>query len=49
VIRDAYLSEYEISNFEKGNLTAIITAMYQKSGPHLDDVLYIYGTNTMIS
>jgi len=42
VIRDAiraYLSEYEISNFEKGNLTAIITAMYQKSGPHLDDVL----------
>jgi CopG family transcriptional regulator, nickel-responsive regulator len=42
VIRDAiraYLSEYEISKFEKGNLTATITAMYQKSGPHLDDVL----------
>ena len=42
VMRDAirtYLSEYEISNFEKGNLTATITAMYQKSGPHLDDVL----------
>jgi CopG family transcriptional regulator, nickel-responsive regulator len=42
VIRDAirtYLSEYEISKLEKGNLTATITAMYQKSGPHLDDVL----------
>lgn len=42
VIRDAirtYLSEYEISKFEKGTLTATITAMYQKSGPHLDDVL----------
>jgi len=42
VIRDAirsYLSEYEISKLEKGNLTANITAMYQKSGPHLDDVL----------
>jgi hypothetical protein len=24
---------------EKGTLTAIITAMYQRSGPHLDDVL----------
>jgi CopG family nickel-responsive transcriptional regulator len=42
VIRDAirsYLSEYEVSRFEKGNLTATITAMYQKSGPHLDDML----------
>jgi CopG family transcriptional regulator, nickel-responsive regulator len=42
VIRDAiraYLSEYEISRFEKENLTATITVMYQKSGPHLDDVL----------
>jgi CopG family nickel-responsive transcriptional regulator len=31
VIRDAirtYLSEYEISKFEKGNLTATITGMY---------------------
>jgi metal-responsive CopG/Arc/MetJ family transcriptional regulator len=33
VITDAirtYLSEYDISKFEKGNLTATITAMYQK-------------------
>lgn len=42
VIRDAirtYLSEYEIAKFEKGNLTATITAIYRKNGPHLDDVL----------
>jgi CopG family nickel-responsive transcriptional regulator len=42
VIRDAiraYLSEFEMSKFEKGNLTATITAIYQKNGPHLDDVL----------
>jgi len=42
VIRDAirvYLSEFEMSKFEKGNLTATITAIYQKNGPHLDDLL----------
>ena len=42
VIRGAirsYLSEYEMSKFEKGKLTATITAIYQKNGPHLDDVL----------
>jgi CopG family nickel-responsive transcriptional regulator len=42
VIRDAiraYLSEFEMSKFDKGNLTATITAIYQKNGPHLDDVL----------
>jgi CopG family nickel-responsive transcriptional regulator len=43
VIRDAirsYLSDYEISKIEKeGNLTATITAIYQKNGPHLDDIL----------
>jgi CopG family nickel-responsive transcriptional regulator len=43
VIRDAirsYLSDYEISKFDNGkNLTATITAIYQKNGPHLDDVL----------
>jgi CopG family transcriptional regulator, nickel-responsive regulator len=41
VIRDAirsYLSEYEMSKFEKGKLTATITAIYQKNA-HLDDVL----------
>ena len=43
VIRDAirsYMSDYEISKIEKaGNLTATITAIYQKNGPHLDDIL----------
>ncbi len=44
VIRDAirtYLSEYEVSKFEKGNLTATITALYQKSGPHDDLILHL--------
>lgn len=43
VIRDAirsYLSEYEMSKYLTGNLTATITAMYSQSGPHLDDILF---------
>jgi CopG family nickel-responsive transcriptional regulator len=43
VIRDAirtYLSEYEISKLEIGNLTATVTAIYLKKDPHhLDDIL----------
>jgi metal-responsive CopG/Arc/MetJ family transcriptional regulator len=34
-----HLSDYEISKFEKGNLTATILAMCQKQCPHLDDLL----------
>jgi CopG family transcriptional regulator, nickel-responsive regulator len=43
VVRDAiraYLSDYEISRIEStGNLTATITAIYQKNRPHLDETL----------
>jgi CopG family transcriptional regulator, nickel-responsive regulator len=43
VVRDAirtYLSDYEISRIEStGNLTATITAIYQKNCPHLDETL----------
>jgi metal-responsive CopG/Arc/MetJ family transcriptional regulator len=35
----AYLSEYEISKFEIGNLTATNTVLYQKSGSPIDDVI----------